>query len=323
MRERCPWAGLPDRSGSDFRVRRADGAAPWPPAGKRFGRRFFLALCGVGILLSKNAVAQESISNRPPAVVILKLDDLRDAGGTFRRVLDFLKARQIKCSVGIIGNSLEGGQEDYFSWIKEQHAGGWLEFWCHGYTHVRTKDADGKEISEFKGESAETQKATLAKCQQLARKKLGFSFRTFGAPFNATDEATLEALKADPEFKVFLYGDPAQAAKVPGMMILDRTPMNIENPIFVPNTARVEHDLNALRATREYFVIQGHPDQWDEERVAEFGKLIDYLCSQNVIFATPSEYFLHKQDPAAHPLPSPAAPGTPIGAKSAPLSENN
>jgi peptidoglycan/xylan/chitin deacetylase (PgdA/CDA1 family) len=286
---------------------------------KRLSRILLAGLFGAAVLLPKETVAQDA---RTPVVIILKLDDLRNADGTFRRVLDFLKARKIKATAGIIANSLQGDKPEYFSWIKEQHEAGWVEFWCHGYHHLRTKNAEGKEVPEFRGVPLEEQKATLEKCQRLAREKLGFSFRTFGAPFNATDGATLEALQADPEFKVFLYGPPEQAAQAaPELLILDRTAMNIEHPISVPNAARVERDLQALKGTRECFVIQGHPGQWDEARVAEFGKLIDHLCSQGVVFTTPYEYFLHKQDPAAHPLPPPAVPGAPIEANSAPISE--
>lgn len=256
--------------------------------------------------------AEASDSSQKPPVVILKLDDLRKPDTKFRRILDFLESRNIKATAGIICNSLEGDNEAYFSWIKEKHSSGMVEFWLHGYNHKKWQDADGKDLMEFKRVPYEDQKETITKCQDLARAKLGFPFRTFGAPFNATDEETLKVLNEDPDIKVFLYGNPANASKAPGLMIQDRTAMNIENPIFVPNTDRLKHDFETLAPTREYFVIQGHPEQWDEERIAEFVRMIDYLCSQGVIFTTPYEYFLHTQDPAAHPLPAPARPGAPI-----------
>jgi len=288
---------------------------------KRFLSCLLPAALAPGLLISKSASAEEAGGERNPPVVILKLDDLRSASPKWRRVLEFLKSRNIKSTAGIICNSLEGDKASYFSWVKDLQASGMVEMWCHGYTHGRSTNAEGKDVMEFKGVPYEEQKATLVKCQQLAKEKLGAPFKSFGAPFNATDESTLKALSEDPDFKVFLYGNPAQAAQAPGLMIQDRSAMNIENPLFIPNTARVEHDLKILRSKRDYFVIQGHPEQWDEARIAEFGKMIDYLCSQGVIFTTPYEYSLYKQDPAAHPLPAPAVPGAPIVAQSAPLSE--
>ncbi len=287
---------------------------------KKFSRSLLAWFCAV--LLPSFALAQApAASEQQPNIVILKLDDLTKPNAKFRRILDFLKSRNIKATAGIICNSLEKPNEAYYSWIKELNDSGMVEFWLHGYDHRQWKDTDGKDLMEFKGVPYEKQKEAITKSQELAKTKLGFPFRTFGAPFNAIDDAALKVLSEDPDLKVLLYGKPEQASQVPGLMIMDRTAMNIENPLFVPNTARVEHDLKILGPKREYFVLQGHPEQWDEARIAEFGKMIDYLCSQGVIFTTPYEYYLHQQDPAAHPLPAPAVPGTPITASAPPLSE--
>ncbi|CAN5795008.1 hypothetical protein BH09VER1_BH09VER1_19400 [soil metagenome] len=284
-------------------------------------RTLLLFLLGSAVLLPTRSQAEAAPGEKKPNVIILKLDDLTRVSPNFNRVLDFLKSRNIHASVGIIANSLEGNKEPYFAWIKERNESGLVEFWFHGYDHKMWKDASGKDLQEFKGVPYEQQKEHFVESQALAKEKLGFAFRTFGSPFNGSDEATLKVISEDPDMKIFLYGLPTQASAAPNVMIMDRTPMNIENPTFVPNTERVVHDLQALGGKREFFVIQGHPDQWDEPRMAEFGKMIDYLTSQGVIFATPYEYYQYKQDPAAHPLPVPAVPGSPIAANSAPLSE--
>ncbi len=130
----------------------------------------------------------------------------------------------------------------------------------------------------------------------------------------------MKAVADDPDFKVFLYGNPSQAALAPGLMIQDRTAMNIENPLFIPNTARVEHDLKILGPKREYFVIQGHPDQWDEARIAEFGKMIDYLCSQGVIFDALRHIISTSRTRRPIHCPLRRQPELPIEAKSPPLS---
>lgn len=288
---------------------------------KKYSKYCLPGMLCAGMLFQNFATARAAEEGKKPNVVILKLDDLTKPNTKFRRILDFLKSRNIKSTAGIICNSLESNNEAYYSWIKELNDSGMVEFWLHGFTHKQWKDAEGKDVMEFKGVPYEQQKQAITRSQELAKTKLGFPFHTFGAPFNATDETTLKVLSEDPDLKVFLFGNPAQAALAPGLMIQDRTAMNIENPLFVPNTARVEHDLKILGPKREYFVIQGHPEQWDEARIAEFGKMIDYLCSQGVIFTTPYEYYLYKQDPAAHPLPAPAVAGPPIAANSPPLSE--
>lgn len=282
-------------------------------------RTLLALLLGSTALLPTHAA--QAATDKKPNVIIIKLDDLRSVSPNFKRIAEFLKARNIKGSFGIIASSLEGDKQPYFDWIKEQNAGGMLEFWFHGYDHKMWKDASGKDLQEFKGVPYEVQKEHFVKSQALAKEKLGFAFQTFGSPFNGFDEATAKVLSEDPDMKVFLYGPPAQASLMPNIMVLERTQMNVENPIFVPNTAQVKHDLEVLGPKREFFVIQGHPDQWDEPRIAEFGKMIDYLCSQGVIFATPMQYYQYKKDPAGHPLPAPAAPGAPIEAKSAPLSD--
>ncbi|HSI10031.1 MAG TPA: polysaccharide deacetylase, partial [Rariglobus sp.] len=40
---------------------------------------------------------------------------------------------------------------------------------------------------------------------------------------------------------------------------------------------------------RSFFVIQGHPGQWDDARWAEFVKLVDYLQANHIPIVTPTE----------------------------------
>ncbi|HEY9250314.1 MAG TPA: polysaccharide deacetylase, partial [Rariglobus sp.] len=40
---------------------------------------------------------------------------------------------------------------------------------------------------------------------------------------------------------------------------------------------------------RSYYVIQGHPNQWDDARWAEFVKLVDYLQRNHIPVVTPTE----------------------------------
>ena len=50
-------------------------------------------------------------------------------------------------------------------------------------------------------------------------------------------------------------------------------------------------------ATKSVLVLQGHPEQWNDERWSGFTKIIDFLKSKNVVFMTPSEYL---KKPSTH-----------------------
>jgi peptidoglycan/xylan/chitin deacetylase (PgdA/CDA1 family) len=268
-----------------------------PSHGINFVHRFLLAMGAVAVFTALSVSSQASDMASCAPTVILKLDDLRRPSPAWKRTLEFLRSRNIKSSVGIICDSLEAGQPYEYNWFKEIAQTGLVEFWNHGWDHKQWKE-NGQDVMEFKGTPYAQQKEHLLRSQQLAKEKLGITFRTFGAPFNAVDEATLKAMNEIPELKVFLYGTPGQAAAIPNMLIIERTQMNIEYPIFVPNPERIEHDYKALAGKWKCFAIQGHPDNWDDARFAKFQQVIDYLISQGVTFSTPYEYFLSKHPEA-------------------------
>lgn len=260
---------------------------------------FLNALLGCLCLLTAIAPlnAQTAAEKKPasptrtsPPYIIIKVDDLRNAGGKvhprWQKLVDFLKERKIKAGIGIICDSLEKDDPKYFQWIKDQHAGGLIEFWSHGYSH-KSWEENGKTVYEFKDTSYESQKKNLLRCNELAKQKLGFTLPAFGAGFNAIDENTVKALAEDPDTTIWLYGDVKNPA---GKVVLDRIGnVNIENPTFVPSLEKFKAGY-AKNPTRDYFVIQGHPAQWTDERFAQFVALIDFLTSEKAVFTTPSEY---------------------------------
>lgn len=294
-----------------------------------FARSLPAMLLAYGITgFTQMCPAQTGAPKITATYVILKLDDVTNGTPQWKRTLDYLKSRNVKSSAGIICNSLESGKQAYYDWLKEVQQSGLVEFWLHGYDHKQWKE-DGKDVWEFSGPSLEQQKEHIAKSQQLARQILGAPFAVFGAPFNKTDAATVKALAADPDIKVVLFGNPKDAAELPNALILDRTEMNIEAPLFVPNSQKVKHDYEAMAGTRDCFVIQGHPNQWTDERFAEFQKLVEYLQSQGVVFTTPSEYLKTREPGALKVTVIPSAnnkAGTktiaPIATEPPPLSEN-
>src|SRR5262249_48257568 len=104
--------------------------------------------------------------------------------------------------------------------------------------------------------------------------------------FNATDANTVKVLAEDPDIKVWMYGDPKNPA---GKVVLARNAVNIETPTFIPNYAAF---LEAYVHNRkgEYFVMQGHPTHWDDDRWNQFVKIVDFLIAQKADFVFPREF---------------------------------
>jgi peptidoglycan/xylan/chitin deacetylase (PgdA/CDA1 family) len=228
-----------------------------------------------------------------PPVVVLKLDDLATGGGNvprnWKRITDFALERKIKITVGVIAKSLATANPSYINYIKDLRETGLVEFWFHGWDH-RSWEENGQKLQEFKGTSYEHQKASFVNSQALAKEKLGFTFSTFGSPFNGMDENTFKVFSEDPDMKVFLYANRGDQAKMPGKVILERVGgVNIEDPLFVPNADKFITGYLKNAKGRGYFVIQGHPNQWNDERWAEFVRLVDYLQENKIPIVTTAE----------------------------------
>jgi peptidoglycan/xylan/chitin deacetylase (PgdA/CDA1 family) len=239
------------------------------------------------------------VARKSPAYILIKVDDLRifkrSVHPRWQKLVDFLRQRKIKAGIGIICNSLEGDNSDYVRWIKDQKANGLIEFWNHGYDHREWTEGD-KKLREFVGTSYEYQKEHLTRANQFAREKLGFPLPAFGAPFNVTDANTVRALQEDTDTRIWLYGDLKNTA---GKFVLDRVGrVNIENPLFKPSLDKFVDGYNRY-PDRKFFLIQGHPAQWDEEGFGQFVKIVDFLTAAGAIFVTPSEYAKMEEDSAA------------------------
>ncbi len=251
--------------------------------------------------LERNAGAPRD-SQRPPLLVILKFDDLREVDGLmppgWRRLMDYLKEAGIKAAIGIVADSLANPTPDYLQWIQSQYAQGLVEFWLHGWDHL-SYTRDGVRYNEFV-RPYQAQAERLARSQRLARQKLGFSFTTFGPPggpgkgsFNAD---TLRLLAADPDLRVMLYptrldeaGRAAMAMSSGKLTIFDRSQgVDLESPIGVPNFDQIRRGIDR-HAQRDYFVLQGHPARWDAARFNEFERIVRYLIARGAVFTTPAE----------------------------------
>lgn len=226
---------------------------------------------------------------KPSGSIVLKLDDLIyvDGGPVSKRWDNFaslVTKKEIPAAIGIIGNSLEKGNGDYFEWIRERNESGLFEFWNHGFDHSRILQ-DGMEIYEFDNSPLQDQVSTLKKTQDLAREKLGIEFVTFGAPYNHIDQNTVTALEEFPEIGIWLYG---RAGTKTSKTILSRTPtVGIEYPVHKPVFYHFWNNFY-FRSAEPVITIQGHPNSWSESRLREFEMIVDYLKEIGVPIIKPS-----------------------------------
>jgi hypothetical protein len=149
------------------------------------------------------------------------------------------------------------------------------------------------EPGEFDHGTVEERKAILERSQKLAKEKLGFALTAFGPHWTATTDATDEALEAEPEIKIWLYG-PAKP-KYFSRLSIERV-MALENPTFVPDPVKFKETYEKIAAKRDVLLLQGHPDQWTDDRWPGFVEIVEFLQSKNIVFMTPSEYLRKTQE---------------------------
>jgi len=225
-----------------------------------------------------------------PQHIILKADDVRRdpehiLPPRWQTFINRIETYGIQAALGVIGNSLEGDHPAYFDRLKALHHSGRFELWNHGYDHVLNGTNDrGESYCEFSNTPLEHQRDHLTRTQTLARENLGITLRTFGAPGNRIDDATRTAIDDIDDLEVWLYGHPQSKKR-----LLKRSE-NIEYPTHNPDFAQFQahHDPN-----REYLVLQVHPNSWDENRLSQFDRIIQYLIANHCAFTLPYSY--HKQ----------------------------
>jgi peptidoglycan/xylan/chitin deacetylase (PgdA/CDA1 family) len=227
-------------------------------------------------------------------IILLKLDDViarrvgtKPVSDRWQKTHDFLVAQGIKGSFGVITESLEKDNAMYYQWLKDVQAAAKIELWMHGY-----KMRGPKDQGEFESGTAAEQRAILAKGEKLAKEKLGFHLPAFGPHWSGTTDATDEALEGVPEVKIWLYG-PAKP-KFFTRLSIPRV-MALENPTFVPDAEKFITFYDKKATQEKVLVLQGHPEQWNDQRWEGFTRIIEFLKSKSVVFMTPSEYLKQAQ----------------------------
>lgn len=226
----------------------------------------------------------------PPAarvpVVMLKLDDVTRLTERWKRAADFIAAEGLKANFGVINSALEREDAPRDAWVKALAAAGTIEFWHHGYDEKYPHDEQHK--GEFEGSGYDLQLKALQRGQELAKLRFGFEYVAFGPHWSGTDADTDRALEAVPGLQVVFFYGPKKGSTSSKILIERR--MELEVPLFKPNPEAVQARFEKVGRTFDYIALQGHPNQWDDERFANFQKAVRYLKEQGCRFVTVGEW---------------------------------
>ncbi|MBI5538881.1 MAG: DUF2334 domain-containing protein [Bacteroidia bacterium] len=232
------------------------------------------------------SIAKINVFNQ---LVILKADDMVFDENTivpqrWVSFIDYIKSKGIKASIGVIGNSLEAGNNKYFKYLKSIAASGNFELWNHGYNHIYDgKYPNGESYKEFYNTPYSYQYKHMSLTDSLAIKKLGIIFHTFGAPGNGIDSVTVRAINNQKNIKVWLFGLPGSTKFTMQRFV------EIEFPTSDPVYSKF---IKNYSSEKPCLVLQIHPNSWDADKFSEFKKIIDYLLSKKVTFINPYDYYL-------------------------------
>ena len=212
--------------------------------------------------------------------VILKADDLAGYPGKdetvpkrWQKFVDIIEQYNIKANIGIIGNSLVFDDKAYFSWIQKYHNSDLIEFFNHGFLH-RQFDFDGKEkYQEFCNTSKEYQLKLIDYTNKLAKEKLNIELVTFGAPYNAVDFNTSQALNLTNMKYGFFLKEGFDGINLTNTL-------ELEVPTHIVNLEALKENFKQLN----YAVIQIHPNSWDNKSFDNFKLAIEFLSKENIEF---------------------------------------
>jgi peptidoglycan/xylan/chitin deacetylase (PgdA/CDA1 family) len=224
--------------------------------------------------------------------IIIKLDDLGARNGvpSCKPVLDLLLQRKIKVGLGVIAMRLDSSAaRTYSPYIHAVNDKGepLFEFWNHGYDH--SDKLPPSDNFEFKGTPLAFQIDHLRKSDERVEMLLGIKMHTFGAPYNLADSICIQALEQRDNYRNILFGNPSVMGGSKLVNLNNR--VNMESATGVVN---YEYFLTQYQQRRSRFrdvmVVQGHPNQWDAERLSEFAKILDFLTAEHCEFVLPDVY---------------------------------
>lgn len=217
-----------------------------------------------------------------PQIILFKLDDVHGVYPHNERVVAFALEEGIKINFGVFGSALESDDPAFVTWLETLKKTGLFEFWNHGYGGFG-------HPKENVGTGYEAQKQTIGRGQELSAQHLGEAFIAFGPHASAVDADTWRVLNERPEIKlVWCFGPPVGVTAAHAFVTEHRVGM--ESPVTKMNQAKFLVDYEKLGKDREYLVLQGHPNAWDDDMFQQFKDVTLFLKSKACRFMTISEF---------------------------------
>ncbi len=237
-------------------------------------------------------IAGRSYGQCSGTYIILKMDDVRSNtndmyNDNWQRYADSIRSYGVKSGMGAVLEDLTTASQTFKDSLTSWHHSDYFEVWHHGWDHKRNNyPPDNNNAGEFSGTPYSYQKDHLEDGMTYAQSELGITLKSFGAPYNQTDNTFLTVLEENSDIKVWLYcNDPTYSG-----MCLERGSSNqLESSTGVVSYSSF---LTAYGANvNPYLVLQGHPGAWDNNSFDEFDQVIDYLKAQGDCFILPYEYY--------------------------------
>lgn len=226
-------------------------------------------------------------------IAIIKADDVRSPHAKWERFIQVSQQRNVKVSIGLIGNSLEKNDPTYHQWLNQWLKTGQVEFWHHGWDH-KTWEIDGKKFHEFGGSGYDHQKNHLLKTQNAIKPIIGKPFITFGSPNNAMDEDTTRALNEMSELRlIFVYPTRPVIQHLKNKTLLPMMLRGEHDGTGKPNFDKFKQEYLSKKSSTPVFTLtalQFHPMGFSDEGFKHYTDILDFLLSEGWTFMLPEEY---------------------------------
>ncbi|UOB17804.1 cellulose binding domain-containing protein [Abyssalbus ytuae] len=224
--------------------------------------------------------------------IILKMDDLRsNSNNTYnanwQRFVDSIRVYNVKAALGLIAKDLVSASQSFKDSLSKWHNEAHFEIWHHGWDHKKNNyPPDNDNIGEFSGTPYDYQKQHFEDAMLYAKNELGIIMRSFGAPYNQTDDTFLSVIEENDDIKVWMY---PTSTSYSGLALLRGANNQLESSTGVVS---YESFLNAYNSsTADYLVLQAHPGYWNDSSFEQFDQVITFLKNNNVVFVLPYEYY--------------------------------
>jgi hypothetical protein len=230
-----------------------------------------------------NLVGSPLASMSRPAL-ILKADDF---GGDFsyaeKQFIDVVVRHRALASLGLMTAQMTRSASHRRAYRALAAAD--FELWFHGHNHICIGPR-----ADFAGRSVDDQIATFEQGITAARDLLGVEFHSFGAPCNAIDDNTAEAMRAMPQLTTWIFGIANR-----GIFVLPRLIDMESSPGRVRPANDVLADINALldsAAPPDAITLQLHPARWGYVELPRFEEVLGQIAAAGRLrYGTPFGYW--------------------------------